>query len=84
MKFMFIGQLLHQCVPRQHVHVFELDAMMDGMLRNTLGDFFKHIKVVASVSLKNRCKVYLEGNVRGEKYTVALKRTSLNRHWHVI
>ena len=54
-------------MPRQHVHVFELDAMMDGMLRNTLGDFFKHIKVVASVSLKNRCKVYLEGNVRGEK-----------------
>jgi hypothetical protein len=42
---MFIGQLLHQCVPRQHVHVFELDTMMDGMLRNTLGDFFKHIKV---------------------------------------
>jgi hypothetical protein len=81
---MFIGQLLHQCVPRQHVHVFELDAMMDGMLRNTLGDFFKHIKVVALVSLKNRCKVYLEGNVRGEKYTVALKRTSLNRRWHVI
>ena len=47
--------------------------MMDGMLRNTLGDFFKHIKVFASVLLKNRCKVYLEGNVRGEKYTVALK-----------